>query len=82
MSSSRDSPLVSHVSVTMAISASNSLKQSIREWIFGHRDRAFVLIIVKDVTEFVLSCRSFLEEEDSSSASLMVLLGLPVLNLS
>ena len=52
MSSSRDWPLVSQVSVMIATSASSSLKQSNNEFILWHRDLALVLIMVKSLSFF------------------------------
>ena len=56
-SSSRSGPSFSQVSVTTAISTFSSSKHSTSEWIFGHNERALVLIIVK--VSFIVSGSMF-----------------------
>ena len=59
ISSCNVGPSVNHVSVIRAMSVFNSVKQSMREWILGHRDLEFVLIIVSLVFDlFVFSLLS------------------------
>ena len=84
MSSSRDTPLVSQVSVTMARSASSSLKQVRRELIFKHRDLAFVLMMVNSekLSLLIVFIVSSAGETSGSPVKFKMQGGLPVLSLS
>ena len=68
MSSSRSSPSLNHVSVQIAMLASISLKQSIKEFIFGQRDREFVVRTVNKSFFFITdSCIPLFSKRLSSS---------------
>ena len=69
ISSSNDCPLVSQVSVMIAMSASSSLKQSNNELIFWHRDLALVLMMVKSLFSDLLLTVVFIVSSRMSELS-------------